>query len=227
MIASGSAHLMSLMDHTPGQRQFRDVGMLREFYMRGSAMTAEHVDRFIEERLLLHAQFAVENRRALVEISRQRNVPLASHDDTTLDHVAEAKSDGVCIAEFPVTAEAAQACHGAGIKVLMGAPNIVRGGSHSGNVAAIELARTSALDILSSDYIPSSLLLSAFHTARELPHVGLANAVAMVTINPAEASGLTDRGEIARGKLADLIHVSCASEVPVVRQVWRGGQRVL
>ena len=152
---------------------------------------------------------------------------LASHDDATLAQVAEAAADRVAIAEFPTTVEAAAASHAAGIKVLMGAPNIVRGGSHSGNVAAVELARAGVLDILSSDYVPASLLLAAFELPERAAGVDLASAIRMVTKNPAEATGLSDRGEIVAGRRADLARVAADGHVPVVRSLWREGRRVV
>ena len=140
MLEPRSAELISLMDHTPGQRRFHDVDKLKKRYSRSFGMTESQMEKFMAGRLALHARYAGPHRRALVAIARRRRVRLASHDDTTNEQVAEVAADGVSIAEFPVTAEAAAASHGAGIKVLMGAPNIVRGGSHSGNVAAIDLA---------------------------------------------------------------------------------------
>jgi alpha-D-ribose 1-methylphosphonate 5-triphosphate diphosphatase len=108
----------------------------------------------------------------------------------------------------------------------MGAPNLIRGGSHSGNVAAETLAQEGALDILSSDYVPASLLMAAFDLPRRIPRISLPQAVRTVTKNPADATGLTDRGEIQAGKRADLVRVSMAGGVPVVRRVWRGGERI-
>jgi alpha-D-ribose 1-methylphosphonate 5-triphosphate diphosphatase len=108
----------------------------------------------------------------------------------------------------------------------MGAPNVVRGGSHSVNIAALDLAHEGLLDILSSDYIPQSLLMAALQLPRRVPEIDLAAAVRTVTKAPAEAVGLSDRGEIAVGKRADLIRVQVAGELPVVRSVWREGRRV-
>jgi alpha-D-ribose 1-methylphosphonate 5-triphosphate diphosphatase len=151
---------------------------------------------------------------------------LASHDDATLEQVEEAKGDRVSIAEFPTTREAATASHAAKIKVLMGAPNLVRGGSHSGNVAAEDMARDGVLDILSSDYVPGSLLMAAFDLPNRIPGATLAQAIRLVSRNPAEATGLTDRGAIAAGLRADLVRVSLRGPSPAVRQVWRRGARV-
>ena len=155
-----------------------------------------------------------------------RTARLASHDDTTLEHVEQAIHDRVAIAEFPTTAQAAQALHATGIRVLMGAPNLVRGGSHAGNVATAELAQTGALDVLSSDYMPASLLPAALRLSEIGRSRDLAAAVRTVTKTPAQAVGLDDRGEIAPGKRADLIRVRIVEQLPVVRTVWRSGRRV-
>src|SRR5690606_9989309 len=150
----------------------------------------------------------------------------ASHDDATLEHVAEAIEDGVRLAEFPTSIEAARASHKAGLSVLMGAPNIVRGGSHSGNIAARDLAAHGILNVLSSDYVPGSLLYGAFKLADDVETISLPKAISMVTDTPARTVGLTDRGSIAAGKRADLLRVRWDGSVPVVRSVWRQGQRV-
>jgi alpha-D-ribose 1-methylphosphonate 5-triphosphate diphosphatase len=166
------------------------------------------------------------NHRALVDLARANRTPLASHDDTTAEHVTDAVDDGVAIAEFPTTIEAAEALHAARIRVLMGAPNLVRGGSHSGNVASRELAALGLLDILSSDYVPQSLLMAAIALPKLVDRMDLATAVRTVTKTPAEAVGLDDRGEIVPGRRADLIRVSVVGDISVVRSVWRLGRRV-
>lgn len=219
-------HLISLMDHTPGQRQFASVDQFRSYYMKKSGITAEEMDVIVATRLDFHARFARENRAGLVALAHAHGCVVASHDDGTPEHVAEAIGDGVAVAEFPTTEEAAKLSHDAGIRVLMGAPNLVRGGSHTGNVSAEALARAGLLDILSSDYVPSSLLWSAFDLNRRVPSIDLPRAVRMVTKTPAEVAGLTDRGEIAQGRRADLVRVTLAGDMPVVRSVHRAGQRV-
>ena len=225
-LARHEVHLMSLMDHTPGQRQFRDLDKMRSYYSRHGYVEDADFDAFVVERLAMHAQFAATNRAALVGLAQDAGVALASHDDATAEQVAQAIADRVSIAEFPTTLEAAEASHDSGVKVLMGAPNVVRGGSHSGNVAALDLAQAGRLDILSSDYVPASLILAAFELPRLVPEIDLAHALRLVTRNPAEATGLTDRGEIAPGKRADLVRVRVALDRPVVRCVWRAGLRV-
>ena len=218
--------LISLMDHTPGQRQFRDLEKMRTYYQRHGLSSDADFASFVEERLAMHERYARVNRRALVELAQRHSVALASHDDATLEQVEEAIADRVSIAEFPTTIEAARASHAAEIKVMMGAPNLVRGGSHSGNVAAEDLARDGTLEILSSDYVPGSLLMAAFDLPRRVAHISLPRAVAMVSRNPARAAGLADRGEIACGRRADVVRVALHGPTPCVRQAWRAGRQV-
>jgi alpha-D-ribose 1-methylphosphonate 5-triphosphate diphosphatase len=227
LIDRPDVRLMSLMDHTPGQRQFRDEIKLRDYYRgKGGGKTDAELDALFEKRFHYQKTYAAANMREIVALAHQYEIPLASHDDTTEENVADAIQDRVSVAEFPTTMEAARGLHQAGIGILMGAPNVVRGGSHSGNIAAVDLAREGLLDILSSDYIPSSLLMAALQLPRHVPAIDLASAVRTVTKTPAEAVGLADRGEIAAGKRADLIRVHVARDIPVVRSVWREGRRV-
>ena len=226
LVGRPDVRLMSLMDHTPGQRQFRDEGKLRDYYRGKSGKTDAELDVMFERRTAYQKAYAETNLREVVAQAHAHKIPLASHDDTTGENVTDAIRDRVSVAEFPTTMEAAHALHQAGIGILMGAPNVVRGGSHSGNIAAVDLAREGLLDILSSDYVPSSLLMGALQLPRHVPAIDLAAAVRTVTKAPAEAVGLHDRGEIAVGKRADVIRVHIARDIPVVRAVWRKGQRV-
>lgn len=219
--------LMSLMDHTPGQRQFRDEKKLRDYYRgKKGGLSDPELDALFARRFDYQKKYADVNMRGVVALAKRHGVPLASHDDTTQENVADAVRDEVAVAEFPTTIEAARGLHEAGIAILMGAPNVVRGGSHSGNIAAVDLAREGYLDILSSDYIPSSLLMGALQLPERIPSITLPQAVRTVTKAPAKAVGLDDRGEIAAGKRADLIRVRVAAGVPMVRSVWRAGNRV-
>jgi alpha-D-ribose 1-methylphosphonate 5-triphosphate diphosphatase len=227
LVGRPDVRLMSLMDHTPGQRQFRDEAKLRDYYRgKGAGMTDAELDVLFERRFTFQKKYAANNLREIVALAHSHQIPLASHDDTTDENVTDAVRHRVSVAEFPTTIEAARGLHQAGIGILMGAPNVVRGGSHSGNIAAVDLAREGLLDILSSDYIPSSLLMAALQLPTHVPGIDLAAAVRTVTKTPAEAIGLTDRGEVAPGKRADLIRVHVARDVPVVRSVWREGHRV-
>jgi alpha-D-ribose 1-methylphosphonate 5-triphosphate diphosphatase len=224
-LARRSVALLSLMDHTPGQRQFRDVGKLLDWY-RGSGHSEEALTQLIEEKQARHERLGASNRRALIEIAREHAIPIASHDDSNEAEVAQSVADGATIAEFPVTFEAAAISRDKGIAILMGAPNLVRGGSHSGNVAAKDLAEAGLLDILSSDYVPGSLIHAAFELPNLVPSIDLPQAIAMVTLRPAEATGLADRGAIEVGRRADLARIRLATSGPAVRAVWRGGDRV-
>jgi alpha-D-ribose 1-methylphosphonate 5-triphosphate diphosphatase len=227
LIGRDDVRLVSLMDHTPGQRQFRDPARLRTYYRgKKGGMTDDELEALFARRRAYASAYAAQNHRRLVEMARRCSKPLASHDDTTADHVAQALDDGVSIAEFPTTEEAAEALHAAGVAVMMGAPNLVRGGSHSGNMATYDLAARGMLDILSSDYLPASLLIAALQLSETVPGMDLPRAMRTVTKTPAEAVGLADRGELIAGRRADLIQVHLAPCGPVVRRVWRSGHRV-
>ncbi|WP_203444569.1 alpha-D-ribose 1-methylphosphonate 5-triphosphate diphosphatase [Microvirga sp. VF16] len=168
-----------------------------------------------------------DNRRRLVELCRLHRIPLASHDDTTAAHIAESKEFGLSISEFPITLEAAKAARAAGMVTIIGAPNIVAGRSHIGNVSGKLLAEEGLIDIVCSDYIPSSLLHALWRLASDPHGPGLANAVAMGSKRPAELFGLADRGEVAVGRRADLLRVAEVNAAPVVRSVWVAGGQIL
>lgn len=221
-----STRLASVMDHTPGQRQFRSLEDYKRFYEKQMGRSPEELQAYLDARLEEHRRYSAANRKAIVARARAQGLALASHDDATLAHVEEAEADGVAIAEFPTTLEAAAAAHDAGLAILMGAPNVVRGRSHSGNISATDLVAAGLLDILSSDYVPFALLQAAFLLPERVEGLDLSAALATVTRNPARAAGLEDRGEIAPGKRADLVRVAAGMDLPVVRGVWREGHRV-
>ena len=218
--------LASLMDHAPGQRQFARIEAYAMYYMGKLKMSEEAFKSYCEKRMAESALISAPNRAASAAACRARGIVLASHADATVAHVDEAVTQGIKVAEFPTTAEAAKASKDAGLGVLMGAPNVMRGGSHSGNVSARSLAENGLLDILSSDYIPFSLIQSAFFLGEVVESISLPQAVAMVSKTPAEAVGLSDRGAIETGRRADLVRVRVDEHVPVVRTVWREGRRV-
>jgi alpha-D-ribose 1-methylphosphonate 5-triphosphate diphosphatase len=218
--------LISVMDHTPGQRQFASEDKYRIYYKGKYGMSDADLDSFIVQRKADQQRHSAPNRRYVVERARERGLSLASHDDATAAHVDEAVADGMSIAEFPTTVDAADACHRGGLRVMMGAPNLVRGGSHSGNVSAHELARNGLLDIFSSDYVPNSLLHAAFLLYDDVEGYDLPRAIRLVTRTPAESAGLHDRGEIAVGKRADLVRVRHTPHHPLIRGVWREGTRI-
>ncbi|MEZ5804334.1 MAG: alpha-D-ribose 1-methylphosphonate 5-triphosphate diphosphatase [Rhizobiaceae bacterium] len=222
----GRIRLVSLMDHAPGQRQFASLDAYAAYYMGKLRMSEEAFRAYCERRIGQSLANSPGNRRYISHHCRERNIVLASHDDATEAHVEEAVAQGIRVAEFPTTMTAARASNAAGLSVLMGAPNVVRGGSHSGNVSARELAEAGVLDILSSDYIPFSLIQSAFFLGEAVDAVSLPEAIRMVSKTPAESVGLDDRGAIEIGRRADLVRVRVDAHVPIVRTVWREGRRV-
>ncbi|WP_110947266.1 alpha-D-ribose 1-methylphosphonate 5-triphosphate diphosphatase [Pseudomonas bohemica] len=224
--------LVSTMDHSPGQRQFALESKYREYYMGKYHLSSAQMDEFIVEQVANSKIYSDRYRKAIVDICLARGLSVASHDDATVEHVEESAGYGMTIAEFPTTLEAARACRRFDMSVLMGAPNIVRGGSHSGNIAAAALAKEGLLDILSSDYYPASLLQAAFTLGAQLDEqttsagAGLAKAVTTVSLAPARSAGLHDRGEIRVGLRADLIRARAIGTLPVIQQVWRQAKRV-
>lgn len=216
--------IVSLMDHTPGQRQFRDLGVLKDYVTKKRGMSDAEFADHVANLLNLQERFGARHEAGAVAEAKRLGAVLASHDDTTAEHVATSARNGVGFAEFPTTVEAARACREYGLAVMMGAPNLIRGASHSGNVAAEELARSDLLDIVSSDYVPSALLLSAFCLAQiweDLPR-----AVATVTRNAAQAAGLKDRGALQCGMRGDVLRVHQFGSTPLLRGVWRQGQKI-
>ena len=223
--------LISLMDHTPGQRQWEDIEQARIYYTGKKGWSQEKFERQVAHAAELQAQYAEPHRAYFVDYCRTHGIALASHDDTTTAHVRQAHGEGASMSEFPTTVEAARTANELGLLTVMGGPNVVRGGSHSGNVAAAELARHGLLDILSSDYVPGSLLSGVMRLVDD-GLMSLPKAVATVTSNPARATGLHDRGAIAPALRADLVQVRLVdlpggARQPVVRGVWREGRRVL
>lgn len=218
--------LASLMDHAPGQRQFATLDQYILYYKKKVGLSDEEFDRFVVRRQEDSAKYSAGNRKAIAQACNDRGIAIASHDDATVEHVEESRAFGVRLAEFPTSIQAAQASHEAGMSVMMGAPNIVRGKSHSGNISAKSLADAGVLDVLSSDYVPISLIHAPFLLASEEGGMDLPQAIRLVTATPARTVGLEDRGRIAEGLRADLVRVRHKQGVPVVRSVWREGRRV-
>jgi alpha-D-ribose 1-methylphosphonate 5-triphosphate diphosphatase len=215
--------MASLMDHTPGVGQYADIARYRLRRARGGMNTSE-IDSHIEMLQAQRIELRMPNRHAMLDRLRSLPVVLASHDDETVEEVEANHADGIRISEFPVRLEAAIAAHKLGMDVIAGAPNLVRGGSHSGNVSATAMLAAGAVDAFASDYVPPSLLEAAFALAAS--GTALDKAVAMVTANPARMAGLADRGRLAVGLRADLaaVHVGDGLAAPVA--VWREGLRV-
>ncbi|RZM74699.1 alpha-D-ribose 1-methylphosphonate 5-triphosphate diphosphatase [Leptolyngbya iicbica] len=218
--------LISLMDHTPGQRQFVQIDKYKEYYQGKHGVSSAEMEAFIQTRIDAQQRHAEDNRRKLVELTQAHQICLASHDDATPEHVQEALQDGAKIAEFPTTLDAAKAAHQHGLQVLMGAPNLILGGSHSGNVSAMELIEQDLVDIISSDYVPQSLVQAIFLIAQQ-QQKPVYEAMRLFTANPARAIGLDrDRGSLAVGKRADFLTIHYDGTVPRLTAVHRQGRRI-
>ncbi|MFG1203867.1 alpha-D-ribose 1-methylphosphonate 5-triphosphate diphosphatase [Xanthobacter aminoxidans] len=223
-LARPSLAFASLMDHTPGARQWRNVETLRNFLL-GIGKDAGEAEREIGERTARGRANVARNMPPLVEMLASTGLVRASHDDTTEAHVAEAQAAGCTISEFPTTREAALAARAADLATIGGAPNVVRGGSHSGGVAMGALAQEGLVDALASDYMPASLLQAATRLYT-MDGMALPQAIALVTRNPAQMAGLADRGRLEAGLRADVVRFRIVESTPVVRQVLAEGERV-
>ncbi|QIE43158.1 alpha-D-ribose 1-methylphosphonate 5-triphosphate diphosphatase (plasmid) [Rhodobacteraceae bacterium SC52] len=216
--------IVSLMDHTPGQRQFRDEQKFADYLQGKQSLSDAETRVYLDDLKELQARVGTLHEKAAIAAAQRFGATLASHDDTTAEQVAVSQAYGIRLAEFPTTREAAIACKDAGISVIMGAPNLVRGGSHSGNVAAMELAQDGLLDMLSSDYIPASLLMAAVQLGEIWGN--MARGLATVSHAPAQGVGLLDRGCLKEGLKADVIRFGIEDSVPVLRGVWAHGRQV-
>lgn len=219
--------LMSMMDHTPGQRQWHDVGLYREFRRKKNNRVWNDAEwqAYLDDRLAQQARFVPEAREIISNHGRDKQIRLASHDDTTVEDVEQSHADGISISEFPTTLPAARRAGELGQKIVMGAPNVVLGGSHSGNVGAMELAVEGLLDVLTSDYVPASLLPAAFLVGETVGDLG--KGLATVTSEPADLLGFADRGRLEPGMRADVLQVRIVHGQPAIRGVWAAGRRFL
>ncbi|MFC4764990.1 alpha-D-ribose 1-methylphosphonate 5-triphosphate diphosphatase [Dyella koreensis] len=225
LMRHSSVRLISLMDHTPGQRQYRDIQQYRKYYSKNhTSWTEDEFNNVVKQRAEQQATYSARHEKAVLDMVQGQDIVLASHDDTDTTQVEHAHRIGVSISEFPTTREAADAARKLGLTTVMGAPNVVRGGSHSGNVAALALAEADRLDMLSSDYVPASLLHGAFLLHSQAGW-SMPRAIATVSANPARALGFRDRGELKAGLRADLVRMGAVDGLPIVRNVWVGGNR--
>lgn len=227
-IARPITRLASVMDHTPGDRQSVDVGAWTRRMAKDMQITFEEMERLRGELFERSARVGAEVRAHVVQRAAQRGVPLMAHDDRTLAQVEQSHAEGIAVSEFPCTIEAAERARALGQVIVAGAPNYLRGGSQSGNVAVADLLAAGLVDVLASDYVPRSLIDAAFAIADDpaLPQT-LPQTIAMVSRAPARVAGLNDRGEIAEGQRADLLRIRRLGGHNHVAAVWRAGQRVL
>lgn len=224
VIDDAQVRLMSLTDHGPGVGQFASREAYHARWGR-EGLDPATIDRRMEEQLARRTMLREPNAQALLQLAAGRPIVLASHDDRSEGEVAANHAAGIAVSEFPVTEEAARAAKALGMQVVAGAPNIVRGGSHSGNVSAVALLGLGAVDVLASDYVPSSLIAAAFRCVND-GDCSLPEAVALVSEHPARLVGLSDRGSLQPGKRADMVRVRLHDGVAVVRETWKAGARI-
>lgn len=226
LVPTELTHLLSVMDHTPGQRQYPDLENHKARWKTHLGLTDEEVEARVAEAREKQARYAPSNRRVVERFAKADSLALASHDDQLPEHIDDALAIDATIAEFPTTIEAARLAKDKGMTVVMGAPNLMRGGSYSGNASAAEVAEEGLLDAFASDYVPRSMIEAAFNLNEAPFNWPLPNAIATVTSAPADAVGLSDRGRIAPGQRADFIRVRMENGRPLVRGVWVSGERV-
>lgn len=227
LIAEGAVDLVSLTDHTPGQGQYRDIEAHVARIARDKGLSQAEAQGEVSRRIATKQSTVGDmaaTLRAISETCRAHGVPLASHDDDTVEKVALMQALGAGISEFPVTVEAAAEARARGLATAMGAPNALRGMSYSGNLSARDAHGAGLLDIMASDYHPSALLPAVLELAKADPD-GLAGSTRLATLNPARALGLIDRGAIAPGMLADLL-IADDRGVGHVRATLREGRKI-
>jgi alpha-D-ribose 1-methylphosphonate 5-triphosphate diphosphatase len=225
LLANDEIHLMSFMDHTPGQGQFKNTDAYRKFLERTYKKNAVEIEALLADKLA-QGEGAFERMEHLARAARLSGIPLASHDDDRPEKIGVVTALGVTVSEFPINLETAQAARAAGLSTLFGAPNILRGKSQSGSMRALDAILEGVADCLCGDYSPAALL----NAVMQLPKaagIPLHESVALVTHNPARAVGLNDRGSIASGKRADLLAVRIQGGLPQAVRVWSAGKTVM
>lgn len=225
LLANDEIHLMSFMDHTPGQGQFKDADAYRNYLARTYKKNADEIEALLADKLA-QGEGAFERMERLAIAARELGIPLASHDDDRPDKIGIVTALGVAVSEFPVNLETAQAARAAGLATLYGAPNILRGKSQSGSMRALDAVIEGVADCLCGDYSPAALLPAVMQLPN-LAGIPLYEAIALVTCNPARAVGLHDRGVIAAGKRADLLAVRNLGSLPQAARVWSSGITVM
>lgn len=226
LMECGALNLISLMDHTPGQGQYRDIDIHVANIAKAQKISETQASEVVKQRIADRPERGDAMRviSGLAKLARARGVAIASHDDDRIEKVSLMHAIGAAISEFPITIEAAAEARRLGLATAMGAPNALRGLSYSGNLSARDAYKAGVLDILASDYHPSAIL-PAVIALGEMGEAGLAKAVALASANPAKVLGLHDRGAIAEGLRADLV-IAERGSMPRVRATLRGGRLI-
>jgi alpha-D-ribose 1-methylphosphonate 5-triphosphate diphosphatase len=225
LLRDGHIHLFSLMDHTPGQGQFKEVTSFKHYfgtvYKKSDSELTKIIDRklSVKESVKSHVDYAV-------ALCKSMNVPMASHDDDSDEKICWLKKMGIRISEFPVNMDTVRSARSNGIYVCLGAPNALRGNSQAKNLSARDAISSGYGDILCSDYSPMTILHAVF-TLYKHGILPLHEAVNMASINPAKAVGISDKiGSIEEGKEADLIMVDIGYEIPRIVKTFAAGREV-
>lgn len=224
LIDAGAVDMVSVMDHSPGQGQFKSLESYLQYMMGNHGMDRTQAEQAAQIKLD-GAQGAVERVERLIAHARRAGVATASHDDDSVQRIATIRNLGVAISEFPINLDTAKAAASCGLATILGAPNVLRGGSQSGSMRAIDGIRAGVTHCLCSDYQPSTLMAAVF-TVLEQSDLTMPQAAALVTCNPAQAAGLADRGRIQAGLRADLTAVGRQGRLPQPSHVWSAGRLV-
>ena len=224
LLKRGRAHMASIMDHTPGQGQFKNIAAYRDYLTRTYCKSNDEIDTIIDQKIQAAASTG-ERIESLAVAAHAAGVSMASHDDDTHERIEMVRRLGADISEFPISVDAAKFAREQGMFTVFGAPNVLRGKSQSGSVKVMDAINAGVADCLCSDYSPAALLTSVFRIAEEA-NLGLAKTVRMVTAHPARAARMTDRGEVVTGKLADLIAVTFQGGMPQASRVWVHGREI-
>jgi len=225
-INEGKIHLLSFMDHTPGQGQYRNIEMYRKILKGYKDVTNDEIDSMVDARRNKEI-LTIEVIKQMARVALKNGIAVASHDDDSEEKIDLVKSFGASISEFPITMEVAKKAKKEGMLTIAGAPNVLLGGSHAGNLSAIDAIREKAIDILCSDYYPAAMLHSIF-ALNEKYGQDLCEMFKLITINPAKAVKLDNiLGSIEEGKKADILIIERLEDnMPVITSVFVDGKLI-
>jgi alpha-D-ribose 1-methylphosphonate 5-triphosphate diphosphatase len=224
-LASGRIDLFAFNDHMDGTIAALDKPNKRSRMVERTGLSNEAFDELVQ-RILSRADAVPASISRLAQISRDANVRMLSHDDESPAMRRAFRAQGVAIAEFPVNEETAREAAAGGDAIVFGAPNVVRGGSHTGWTRASDMIEKGLCSVLASDYYYPAPLLAAFRLAADkvLP---LGKAWDLISAAPAKAAGLSDRGTLREGQRADILLVDDALPMrPRIVAVIAGGRLV-
>lgn len=226
-ILDGKIHLLSFMDHTPGQGQYRNLEIYKNIMRGYRSMTDQEADVLIQEQAD-KTKMTFDDIERLSRLAIEQNIAVASHDDDDVAKLQLVQSYGTTISEFPITLDVAKEAKKMGMQTIAGAPNILIGGSHSGNLSASEAIQAQVIDIICSDYYPPAMLHGIFELAKKYDE-DLHRLFQLVTINPARAVNLDHEiGSIEIGKKADLLIIEQMEDgYPVVTTTMVDGSIIM